>query len=96
MSKKTPKNPAAPALMTKKSYVMAFAIAGSALTAGLGITSIPSQAAGLGDLFSNDSSTAQPKFLPVEQAFQVTSSSKASANGTRLNVNLSTMSIKIS
>ena len=44
------------------------------------------QAAGLGDLFGNKSA-AQPKFLSVDQAFQVSTSSKPAANGTRLAIN---------
>jgi thiol:disulfide interchange protein DsbD len=44
------------------------------------------QAAGLGDLFGNKSA-AQPKFLSVDQAFQVSTSSKPANNGTRLAIN---------
>ena len=87
MSRKTPK-PSSVAITptaSKKSYLLAFAIASSVLTVGMGATT--SQAAGLGDLFSNDKSATQSKFLPVEQAFKVTSSSKASAKGTSLAVN---------
>lgn len=76
---------------TKKSYLLAFAFsAGSLLTglAAIGLTAAPiaSQAAGLGDLFGNKSA-AQPKFLPVDEAFQVSSSSKPVNNGTRLAIN---------
>ena len=87
MSRKTPKPAAALTPTTSnKSYLLAFAISG-VLTAGLGAASMTSQAAGLGDLFSNDKSATQSKFLPVEQAFKVTNSSKASAKGTSLAVN---------
>jgi thiol:disulfide interchange protein DsbD len=41
----------------------------------------------LGDLFSSDKSATQPKFLPVNEAFQVSSSSKPTNNGTRLSIN---------
>lgn len=44
-------------------------------------------AAGLGDLFSSDKNAAQTKFLPVDKAFQVSDSSKATNNGTRLAIN---------
>ena len=71
---------------SKKSYLLAFAIAGSSLFAGLTATTMTTQAAGLGDLFSNNSAE-QPKFLPVDKAFQVTSSSKAAKSGTRLSIN---------
>ncbi|AOY42899.1 thiol:disulfide interchange protein [Psychrobacter sp. AntiMn-1] len=57
--------------------------------AATGLTAVPvaSQAAGLGDLFSSDKSATQPKFLPVDEAFQVSSSSKPVNNGTRLAIN---------
>ena len=76
---------------SKKSYLLAFALSASSLLTGLTATGlvvapVASQAAGLGDLFGNKS-TAQPKFLPVEQAFQVSSSSKPTNNGTRLAIN---------
>ncbi len=73
---------------SKKSYLLAFAFSAGSLLTGLGatgLTAVPvaSQAAGLGDLFGNKSA-AQPKFLPVDEAFQVSSSSKPTNNGTRL------------
>jgi len=76
---------------SKKSYLLAFAFSAGSLLTGLGatgLTAVPvaSQAAGLGDLFSNKSA-AQPKFLPVDEAFQVSSSSKPTNNGTRLSIN---------
>ena len=76
---------------SKKSCLLAFALSASSLLTGLTATGlvvapVASQAAGLGDLFGNKS-TAQPKFLPVDQAFQVSSSSKAANNGTRLAIN---------
>ena len=76
---------------SKKSCLLAFALSVSSmltvLTAtGLVVAPVASQAAGLGDLFGNKSAT-QPKFLPVDQAFQVSSSSKAANNGTRLAIN---------
>lgn len=76
---------------SKKSYLLAFAFSAGSLLTGLaatGLTAVPvaSQAAGLGDLFGNKSA-AQPKFLPVNEAFQVSSSSKPTNNGTRLAIN---------
>lgn len=77
---------------SKKSYLLAFAFSAGPLLTGLaatGLTAVPvaSQAAGLGDLFSSDKSATQPKFLPVDEAFQVSSSSKPVNNGTRLAIN---------
>ena len=77
---------------SKKSYLLAFAVSAGSLLTGLaatGLTAVPvaSQAAGLGDLFSSDKSATQPKFLPVNEAFQVSSSSKPVNNGTRLAIN---------
>lgn len=64
----------------KKSYLLALAVAASTL--GLSVST--AQAAGLGDLFSN--SNSQSKFLPVDQAFGVTSTSKATSKGTRVSI----------
>lgn len=93
MSFKSAEKPAAltPNKPSKKSCLLAFAFsAGSLLTGlaatGLTVAPVASQAAGLGDLFGNKSA-AQPKFLPVEEAFQVSSSSKPVNNGTRLAIN---------
>ena len=77
---------------SKKSYLLAFAFSAGSLLTGLGATGltvapVASQAAGLGDLFSSDKSATQPKFLPVNEAFQVSSSSKPTNNGTRLAIN---------
>jgi len=69
----------------KKSYVLAFAIASSSLSTGL--APITAQAAGLSDLFGNSQSNAQSKFLPVDEAFQVISSSTPTQTGTRLSIN---------
>ncbi len=69
----------------KKSYVLAFAIASSSLLTGL--APITAQAAGLSDLFGNSQSNAQSKFLPVDEAFQVISSSTPTHTGTRLSIN---------
>ena len=62
----------------------AFAIVSASLVAGLSMISINAQAAGLNDLFGNTS--VKSKFLPVDQAFQVMSSTKATVKGTRLSV----------
>ena len=77
---------------SKKSYLLAFAFSAGSVLTGLGATGltvapVASQAAGLGDLFSSDKSATQPKFLPVNEAFQVSSSSKPTNNGTRLSIN---------
>ncbi|WP_296244094.1 MULTISPECIES: protein-disulfide reductase DsbD domain-containing protein [unclassified Psychrobacter] len=77
---------------SKKSCLLAFVLTTSSLLTGLAATGlavapVASQAAGLGDLFSSDKSAAQPKFLPVDEAFQVSSSSKPTNNGTRLAIN---------
>ena len=81
----------------KKSYLLALALSSSSLFAGLiptalfatGLTavSMTTQAAALGDLFSDNQSADKSKFLPVEQAFQVSSSSKSTPSGTRLAIN---------
>ena len=91
MSLKSAEKPPAltPNKPSKKSCLLAFALsAGSLLTGlaatGLTVAPVASQAAGLGDLFSSDKSATQPKFLPVNEAFQVSSSSKPTNNGTRL------------
>ena len=70
-----------------QSAILAFTIASSVLFSGLLATSTAAQAAGLGDLFGDSQNDAKSKFLPVEQAFQVSSSSAATASGTRLSVN---------
>ncbi|MGP5211343.1 protein-disulfide reductase DsbD [Psychrobacter alimentarius] len=82
---------------SKRSYLLAFVVSSSSLVTGLlptafvatGLTatSTMTQAAGLGDLFGNDQSGAKSEFLPVEQAFQVSSSSSAVKSGTRLAIN---------
>ena len=71
----------------KKSYLLALTIASSSLFAGLAALPMTTQAAGLGNLFSNDKSAVQTKFLPVEEAFQVSSSGKPVTAGTRLSIN---------
>ena len=85
---------------SKKSYLLAVTIASGSLftgflptgltalvATGLTATSMSTQAAGLGDLFSSNKGGAQAQFLPVDQAFQVSSISKAANNGTRLAIN---------
>ena len=71
----------------KKSYLLALTIASSSLAVGLSATTMTTQAAGLGDLFSSNESAGQAKFLSVDKAFQVTSSSKSAKSGTQLSVN---------
>lgn len=72
---------------SKKSYLLAFAVSSSSLFIGLAAMPMMTHAAGLGDLFSSDKNAAQTKFLPVDKAFQVSDSSKATNNGTRLAIN---------
>ena len=71
----------------KTSSFFAAAIVSSALLAGLTVTTMPTQAASLGDLFGNNQGATQPKFLSVDKAFQVGATTKAVANGTRLAIN---------
>ena len=71
----------------RKSYVLALAIASGSLLTGLTATSMTVQAAGLSDLFSSDKSAGQSKFLPVNQAFQVSTDSTPTKSGTRLSIN---------
>lgn len=54
------------------------------LVASAGLSAIPSHAAGLSDLFG--SSANKSKFLPVDEAFNVNTSTKAGAKGTRLTI----------
>ena len=68
-----------------KSYVLAFTVMSASLMAGLSMTSMSAQAAGLGELFNN--SNTKSKFLPVDEAFQVVSSTKATSKGTLLSIN---------
>ena len=71
----------------KKAYILACVIASGSLLTGLLATSTTAQAAGLGDLFGSSQNTAQSKFLPVDEAFQVSSSSASTKSGTRLSIN---------
>lgn len=52
--------------------------------ASVTFSAITSHAAGLGDLFS--SSANKSKFLPADEAFQVNTSTKATAKGTQLTI----------
>ena len=93
MSIKTSMNHPAP---TKKArlaatYLLALGLSSSSLVTGVAVTglmavSTTSQAASLSDLFGN-SSDKSPKFLSVEEAFQVTSSTQPVAKGTQLSIN---------
>ena len=74
--------------LAKKPHVLAIALMSTSLLTGLSMTSMMSmsaQAAGLGELFSNNNA-AQSKFLPVDKAFQVDSISKATSKGTQLSI----------
>ena len=68
-----------------KFHGLALTVATTSLMTALSMTSISAQAAGLNDLF-NSSSASQSKFLPVDEAFQVNSSTKATSKGTRLSI----------
>ena len=70
-----------------RSYWLAVTIAATTMLTGVGATTMTTQAAGLGDLFSSDKSGAQQKFLSVDKAFQVGHTTKAVANGTQLSIN---------
>ena len=74
--------------LAKKPHVLAMALMSTSLMTGLSMTSVMSmsaQAAGLGELFSNNNA-AQSKFLPVDKAFQVDSISKATSKGMQLSI----------
>ena len=71
----------------KKSAAFALTLASASLFTGLLTTSMTAQAAGLGELFGNTQSSTKSKFLPVSEAFQVTSSSKVLSTGTRFSIN---------
>ncbi|WP_201607003.1 protein-disulfide reductase DsbD [Psychrobacter immobilis] len=71
---------------SKKSHILALAIASGSLLTGLSTTSTV-QAAGLGDLFGSSESSSKSKFLPVDQAFQVSTDSTPVKAGTRLSIN---------
>lgn len=74
--------------LAKKPHVLAMALMSTSLMTGLSMTlmmSMSAQAAGLGELFSNNNA-AQSKFLPVDKAFQVDSISKATSKGTQLSI----------
>ena len=72
-------------------YLLALGLSSSSLVTGVAVTglmavSTTSQAASLSDLFGNKSAAA-PKFLPVGEAFEVTSSTQSVAKGTQLSIN---------
>ena len=69
---------------SKSLRAKAFSIMGASVMVAMSMTSISAQAASLNDLFGNTS--VKSKFLPVDQAFQVISSTKATAKGTRLSI----------
>ena len=70
---------------SRKSQLLALVLMGTSLMTGLSMTSMSTQAAGLGELFGN-SNAAQAKFLPVDKAFQVGSITKATSKGTQLSI----------
>ncbi|MGM8937356.1 protein-disulfide reductase DsbD domain-containing protein [Psychrobacter glaciei] len=72
-------------ITANRSHLLSFALVGSTILTGLTATSMTAQAAGLSDLFGNNSA-AKSKFLPVDQAFQVVSSNKATSKGTLLSI----------
>ena len=70
---------------SKNLYKLVLTVASTSLVTVLSMTSISVQAAGLNDLFKN-SSSAKSKFLPVDEAFQVVSNTKATSKGTQLSI----------
>ncbi|WP_298977941.1 protein-disulfide reductase DsbD domain-containing protein [uncultured Psychrobacter sp.] len=93
MSIKTSMNHPAPTKKARSAaaYLLALGLSSSSLVTGVAVTglmavSTTSQAASLSDLFGN-SSDKSPKFLSVEEAFQVTSSTQPVAKGTQLSIN---------
>lgn len=88
MSIKTSRKSSSSSVSThsKKSCILALAIASGSLLTGLSATSTV-QAAGLGDLFGSSESSSKSKFLPVDQAFQVSTNSTPVQSGTRLAIN---------
>ena len=70
----------------KKSFALSLALS-SSLIVGLTAMTTTTQATGLSDLFGNDQSAGQSKFLPVDKAFQVSNSSKAGSKGTQFSIN---------
>ena len=71
--------------LAKKPHVLAIALMSTSLMTVLSMMSMSAQAAGLGELFSNNNA-AQSKFLPVDKAFQVGSVTKATSKGTQLSI----------
>ncbi|MDN3453036.1 MULTISPECIES: protein-disulfide reductase DsbD domain-containing protein [unclassified Psychrobacter] len=71
---------------SKNLYKLVLTVASTSLATVLSMTSVSAQAAGLNDLFNNNGSS-KSKFLPVDDAFQVVSSTKATSKGTRLSIN---------
>ncbi|WP_201545655.1 protein-disulfide reductase DsbD domain-containing protein [Psychrobacter immobilis] len=74
--------------LAKKPHILSIALMSTLLMTGLSMMSMMSmsaQAAGLGELFSNNN-VAQSKFLPVDKAFQVDSISKATSKRTQLSI----------
>lgn len=71
---------------SQKPFTVTFAIMSAALITSLSMVSLSTQAAGLNELFGNNNA-GQSKFLPVDQAFQVTTMTKALSTGTRLSIN---------
>ncbi|MGP9518081.1 cytochrome c biogenesis protein CcdA [Psychrobacter sp. AOP7-C1-14] len=88
MSIKTSRKSSSSSVSThsKKSRILALAIASGSLLTGLSATSTV-QAAGLGALFGSSESSSKSKFLPVDQAFQVSTNSTPVQSGTRLAIN---------
>ncbi len=69
---------------SRKSHLLAIVLMSTSLMTGLSMTSMSAQAAGLGELFGNNAT--QAKFLPVDEAFQVGSVTKATSKGTQLSI----------
>lgn len=70
---------------SRKSHLSIIALMSTSLMTGVSVTTLSAQAAGLGELFGNNN-VAQAKFLPVGEAFQVGSVTKATSKGTQLSI----------
>ncbi|MGO1965422.1 MAG: cytochrome c biogenesis protein CcdA [Moraxellaceae bacterium] len=86
VSRKTAKRPKKLSALLALTLMSGSLLPTGLVTAGMSLAPVSAQATGLGSLFGN-SGSAQKKFLPVDQAFQVTTSSDATESGTRLSIN---------
>ncbi|MEN6669846.1 protein-disulfide reductase DsbD N-terminal domain-containing protein [Psychrobacter sp. B38] len=71
--------------VSKKPTPLALVLLSTSLVVGMSMVTVSAQAAGLNELFGKNNA-AQSKFLPVEEAFQVNTMTKATSKGTRLSI----------